>query len=433
MENKEKDSIPRKMDAFGGLKTHLDVFRKNLDIRQAFTSLHYPNYRLWFWSNMFSLFGSWMQSTALGFLAYDLTRSAAFLGLVGFASGIPTWLFTLYAGVIADRVSKRNMIVVTQITMACLAVAISIMAFLHLVEPWHLVVMALLMGTANAVEAPARQAFVLEMVAPQDLTNAIALNGAMFNTATAVGPAVGGITYALFGPAWCFAINAFSFIPVITALRMMKLPPNVPCPKGGSPTRELKEGLSYTLNEPIIRTVIALVGVVTIFGMSFLTLLPAWAVKILHGNATTNGFLQSSRGLGALIAALIIASLGKFKFHGKLLMFGAFMLPVSLVLFSFITWEPLSIILLIGVGMSLVLVYNLANAIVQTAVPNRIRGRIMSIYSLTFLGTMPIGSLMMGALAQKFGEQATALAGGLIVMVGSALIFYLVPLLKEFP
>ncbi len=433
MDNKENDRVPQEMDAVKGWKAHIDVFRKNLDIRQAFTSLHYPNYRLWFWSNMFSLFGSWMQSTALGFLAYDLTRSAAFLGLVGFASGIPTWLFTLYAGVIADRVSKRNMIVVTQIAMAGLAVAISIMAFLHLVEPWHLVVMALLMGTANAVEAPARQAFVLEMVAPQDLTNAIALNGAMFNTATAVGPAVGGITYALFGPAWCFAINAFSFIPVITALRMMKLPPNVPCAKGGSPTRELKEGLSYTLNEPIIRTVIALVGIVTIFGMSFLTLLPAWAVKILHGNATTNGLLQSSRGLGALIAALIIASLGKFKFHGKLLMFGAFMLPVSLLLFSLITWEPLSIIILIGVGMSLVLVYNLANAIVQTAVPNRIRGRIMSIYSLTFLGTMPIGSLMMGAFAQKFGEQATALAGGLVVMVGAALIFYLVPLLKKFP
>ncbi len=432
MDNKENGTVPQEKRSPGGLRSQAAVFRRNLDIRQAFTSLRYPNYRLWFWSNMFSLFGSWMQTTALGFLAFDLTRSSAFLGVVGFASGLPVWFFTLYAGVIADRLPKRNIIVATEVSMSILAAAISTLAFLGLVRPWHLAVMALLMGTANAFEAPSRQAFVLEMVAPQDLTNAIALNGAMFNTATAVGPAVGGIAYALFGPAWCFAMNAVSFIPVIISLIMMKLPPNVPRVNGGSPLKELRAGLAYTRRDPTIRTVIALVGIVTMFGMSFMTLLPAWAVKVLHGDARTNGFLQSARGLGALVSALMIASLGRFRFHGRLLMYGAFMFPVTLILFSFMTWTPLSILFLLAFGMALVMTYNLANAIVQTAAPNEIRGRIMSIYSLIFLGSMPIGSLILGVFAHRFGEQAAALTGGGIVLAGVALIFYLSPRLKEF-
>jgi len=408
-----------------------EVLRRHINFKDAFAALRYPNYRLWFWSQMFSLFGSWMQSTALGFLIYDLTGSPAYLGFVGFASGLPTWLFMLYAGVIADRVSKRNLIVVTQIALTSLAATVSAMTFLHFIQPWHIIVMAFLLGTANAFEAPSRHAFLLEMVSPEDLTNAIALNSAMFNTATAVGPAVGGLTYALFGPAWCFFINAVSFIPVIAALKMMKLPRTKPQTTGNSPLDEIKEGFSFTLKHPLIKAVIAIIAITTLFGMSFVTLLPAWAVKILHGDAKTNGFLQSAKGIGSLIAALIIALLGRFNFRGKLLTFGSFLLPVLLVIFTFVSWTPLSVLVLTGIGMSLILVFNLSNAIVQTSAPNHIRGRIMSIYALTFFGLMPFGALAIGAFAERFGEKTAILVSAITAFAGMALVACLAPRLKK--
>src|SRR5512137_122016 len=208
----------------GWLRRLLDV-RKRMSWEQAFTALKYPNYRLWFWSQMFSLFGTWMESTALGFLVFDLTKSPAYLGLVGFASGAPTWLFTLYAGVIADRMPRRRLLIWTQTVMMILAFAVAALTFLHWVRPWHILGLAFLLGTANAFEAPARQSFVLEMVDHADMTNAIALNAAMFNTAMAVGPAAGGLIYGFLGPAWCFAINGATFIAVIVALRRMTLTP----------------------------------------------------------------------------------------------------------------------------------------------------------------------------------------------------------------
>jgi MFS family permease len=257
--------------------------RKRLSWKQAFTALKYPNYRLWFWSQMFSLFGTWMESTALMFLVYKLTGSPAYLGLVGFASGAPSWFFMLYAGVIADRVSRRALIIVTQTAMMLLAFVIAALAFLNVVQPWHILVIAMLLGVANAFEAPARQAFVLEMVDLPDLTNAIALNGAMFNAATAVGPAVAGVIYALLGPAWCFTINGVSFIAVIVALALMKLKPFVPKAEKTSAIADLKEGVKYVWGQPLIRTIIGLLTIVSLFGISYAILFPAWAVKILHG------------------------------------------------------------------------------------------------------------------------------------------------------
>jgi MFS family permease len=407
------------------------ALRKHLSWKQAFLALRHPNYRLWFWSQMFSLFGSWMQSTALGFLVYDLTRSPAYLGVVGFAAGIPTWLFMLYAGVIADRVPKRRVIIITQVMMTLLAVVISGLAFLHVIRPWHIVILAFLLGTANAFEAPARQAFVLELVNIDDLTNAIALNSAMFNTATAIGPAVGGITYALFGPAWCFAINAVSFLPVIAALKMMKLGPAEAAVRSASPLEDIKAGLRYVAGAPVIRGLIGLVGVVTLFGMSFVNLLPAWAVKVLGGDARTNGFLQSARGIGALAAALIIASLGRFNFRGRLLTLGAFSLPLLLVAFSFVKWTPLSVLLLFGIGLCLIFVFNLGNALIQTAVPNQLRGRVMSVYTLTFFGLMPVGSIAIGSFAERFGEKTAVLSFALVALAGVTAIFSLVPRLKK--
>jgi MFS family permease len=331
----------------------------------------------------------------------------------------------LYAGVIADRMPRRTLLLVTQAVMMALAFVVAVLTFLHWIQPWHILVLAFLLGTANAFEAPARQSFILEMVPVEDMTNAIALNSAMFNTAMAVGPMAGGLIYAFFGPAWCFAINGVTFIAVLAALRRMKLEPFVPKPSRTSALADLKEGLTYVAAHPLIRTVIGLIGAVSLFGISFVTLMPAWAVNVLGGDAKTNGFLQSARGLGALAAALLIASLGRFHFRGKLLTLGTFTLPVAAALFALSRWTPLSLVLIFGAGMSTILVFNLSNALVQTHAPNALRGRIMSIYTLVFFGLMPLGMLAVGVTAERIGQKGTVLigAGGMIGVAAALAAF----------
>jgi len=399
--------------------------------RQTFTALKYPNYRLWFRGQMISLVGSWMQTTAQAYLIFDLTKSPAYLGYAGFAVGIPTWLFMLYAGVVADRMSRRKLMIITQTSMMILAFLTAWLTFSHLIQPWHIILLAFGFGTANAFDAPARQAMVQELVDCEDMTNAIALNSAMFNTSVALGPAFGGMTYHLFGPAWCFTINGLSFIAVIAALAAMKLKPFRPKAEKNSVLTELKEGLDYVVQHSVIRTIISLIGIIGLFGMAFATLMPAWAVNILHGNAKTNGFLQSARGFGALASALLIASLGRFKFRGKLLTFGSFAFPALLVIFSFIRGMPLSMLFLFGIGFAHILVFNLANASVQTLTPDALRGRVMSIYSLVFFGSLPIGALLIGWMATKAGEPTTIVINSLITLTYAAILWTFMPKLRK--
>lgn len=403
---------------------------QRVSLRQTFASLRHPNYRLWFFGQMISLFGTWMQSTAQGYLVYELTHSAAFLGYVGFASGLPTWLFTLYGGVVADRVSRRTLLIITQSVMMVLAFILGILAFFHVVQPWHIVVLAFLLGVANAFDAPARQSFVLEMVSREDLANAIALNATMFNTATAIGPAVAGVTYALFGPTWCFIINGLTFIAVILALLAMKLQPVPRRPRGGSAWADLREGLVYIKTDPAVRTLIGMVAVSSLFGLSFATLVPAWTVRVFHGDATLNGFFQSARGIGALASAMVLASVGHLKFKGKLLTWGSFTFPVLLLIFAASRWLPLSLALIAGVGGSMIMVFNVANALVQTQTPDALRGRVMGVYSLIFLGSMPLGSLWMGAAAQHFGEPAPLVIGAGAALIAAATVYIFVPRIR---
>lgn len=395
--------------------------------QQTFAAFKYRNYRLWFGGQLFSLFGTWMQTTAQGFLVYQLTNSPAYLGYVAFASGIPTWLFTLYGGVIADRMSRRTLMVVTQSAMLVLAFILAALTFTGLVQPWHIVVLAFLLGIANAFDAPARQAFVLEMVEREDLTNAIALNATMFNAATAVGPAVAGVTYAAFGPAWCFTLNGVSFIAIIVALLMMRIRPQAARARRVSAASDLMEGLRYVVAQPVIRALIGLVGVLSLFGVALFTLMPAWAVEVLSGDAATLGWLQSARGAGALIGALLLASLGRFKFKGKLLTAGTILFPLTLLIFALVRWLPVSLLVLVAVGAAQILALNLANAIVQTQVSDELRGRVMGIYSLVFFGFMPIGGLLAGAAAQYIGEPETVAVSALISLGVAALVWVFLP------
>ena len=400
-------------------------------MQQTFTALKYRNYRLWFFGQMISLFGTWMQTTAQGYLVFQITQSPAYLGYVGFASGVPSWLFMLYGGVVADRVPRRALLIITQTSMMALAFILAALTAAQLVQAWHIIVLAFLLGTANAFDAPARLAFVNELVEREDMTNAIALNATMFNTATAIGPAVAGMTYALVGPAWCFTINGLSFIAVIAALSMMKIAAQSRSARPASTRSDLKEGIRYAVTEPTIRTIIGIVGMVSLFGISFIALVPAWAVKVLGGDATTNGLLQAARGVGALIGALFLASLGRFKFKGRLLTIGTLTFPILLIGFTTIRWLPLALLMLVGVGAAFVLMMNLSNALVQTLVPDVLRGRVMSVYSLVFFGLMPIGSLWAGALAERIGEPSVVALGASIMLGFAALLYLFVPKVRR--
>jgi MFS family permease len=399
--------------------------------RGAFAALSHPNYRMWFLGQMTSLFGTWMQSTAQGYLVFELTRSPAYLGYVSFASGAAMWVFTLYGGVIADRVPRRSLLVVTQGLSMALAFILSALTFTRVVAPWHIIVLAFSLGVVNAFDVPARQSFVIEMVGREDLTSAIALNATMFNAAVAAGPAIGGLTYALFGPGWCFAINGISFIAAIAALLSMRMAPSSPPSRRSSALVEIREGLRAVRNDRAILALVILVGAASMFGMSSITLMPAWAVRVLNGDARTNGVLQSARGLGALAAALGIASLGRFRFRGLLLTAGSILFPAMLAVFSFTRALPASLTVLLVVGAANITINSLANSLVQTRTPDELRGRVMSIYNLFFMGLLPVGALLAGAIAEKGGAPLAVLVGAGGTLACATAIGIAVPSLRK--
>lgn len=406
----------RKMNIFTGFTSSISS-----NIKLTFIALRHPNYQIWFKGQLVSLVGTWMQNTAQGFLVFQLTNSPAYLGYVAFAQGLPSWLFMLYGGVIADRISRRNLIVIAQSAMMVLAFLQAGLVFTGLIQAWHLVIMAFLLGIATAFDAPARQSFVVELVDREDLTNAIALNSSMFNLATVVGPAIAGLTYAWVGPAWCFVINGVSFIAVIFALTQMKLPPKTDPSQPGNVLTQLKEGLQFTRSNTTIIGILFLVGTVSIFANGMMTLIPAWSVNVLRGDATTNGLMMSARGFGSMTAGLFIAWLSRFKMRGKALTAGSIFLPILMMAFALITGQPLSMAVICLIGFCFMLVINNANAIMQTASPDQLRGRIMSIYTLVFFGSQPIGALLAGEMAEISGESLTVL-----ILAGCLLVFMMI-------
>jgi predicted MFS family arabinose efflux permease len=413
------------------METKTNKRQLRFDLANSFAALKYRNYRLWFLGQLASLIGTWMQTTAQGFLIFQLTHSPVALGYVTFASGIPAWLLMLYGGVIIDRVSRRTILIVTQTAMMVLAFILAVLAFSGIIQSWHILVLALLLGIANAFDAPARQAFVVDLIDREDLTNGIALNSTMFQTATAVGPAVAGLTYAAFGPAWCFTINGISFIAVIAALLCMHIPSKERHPLTATAWQSMREGLGYALGQPVIRTVIGLIGVMGFFTTAYITLFPAWAVTVLHGDATVNGWLQSARGLGALLGALTISLLGRFEWKGRLLTIGSFFFPAALIVYALISSVPLALIALVAAGWGFLVLANLAGTLLQTLVPEALRGRVTGLYSLVAFGSMPLGGLAAGALAQDIGMPLTVILGALVLLLFSAGVMVFVPQLKQ--
>ncbi len=330
----------------------------------------------------------------------------------------------MYAGAIADRIPRRTLMVVTQSAMMLLAFILALLAFTGLVQPWHIIVLAFMLGICNAFDAPARQAFLLEMVDREVLTNAIALNAAMFTSAIVIGPAVGGLAYAWVGPEWCFTLNGLSYLAVIAALLMMKLKPVPRTGRKIASLGDIKEGLVYVLRHPSVRMLITNIGITTIFGIGVATLVPAWSVNVLHGDSTTNGFLLSARGIGSLIGALMIAALGMRNIRGRLWTYGSFVMPIFLLIFSVVRALPLALLAMVGIGWGFVMINNVTNAMVQTQIADEMRGRVMGIYTLVFFGSMPVGSFLAGNVAEVVGEPATAVISASILLVFATLVLW---------
>ena len=414
-----------------GISVPPDKVNLDLHLSATFAALKHYNYRLWFIGQMVSLMGTWMQATAQGYLIYQITRSPTYLGLVGFMAGVPTLVFSLYGGWVADRISRRTLLVITQSAMMFLAFILGALDFARIVQPWHILVLAFALGMANAFDAPARISFVLELVEREDMNNAIALNSTMYNAATVVGPSVAGLTYAAFGSAWCFVINGLSFVAVIVALLLMHINPNPQPVQKSKAVSEIVEGLRYVLSNPLVLSLTGAVGMVNFFGFGFLNLLPAWATDVLHSGVTTNGLLISARGFGSLISALMLASFGSQKVRGKLWMLGSLVMPVSLLIFAWVRWIPLSLGFLAIIGWTMMLVTNNNNSLIQTEVPDILRGRVTGVYALAMNGAYTLGQLATGAFAQSFGAPATAVACAVIMFAFAVIAWIFFPFIRQ--
>lgn len=391
-------------------------------VLHAFPAFKYKNYRLYFIGQFFSLIGTWLQMVAEGWLVLELTHSAFWVGVEAAASTLPILLFTLFGGVIVDRFNKKHILIFTQITSMILALILGILAVTHLVNLWEMIVLAFLLGCINALDMPARQSFAIDLVDRKDLSSAIALNAAMFNGARVVGPGVAGALIAIYGTGGAFILNGLSYIAVIIALLFM----TTKFVKGDvhpHPLKAIKEGISYSLSHKIIKELLILSSISSIFGWSYATIMPVIVSDVLHKDASVLGLLSSAAGLGALMSALFVSNLSKRFEPMKLIFAGNLLFGISILLFSLTTNIPLACVFLFFAGCGILTQFSLINVTIQHAVADNLRGRVLSIYTLTFLGFSPIGSLQMGFISQHFGPEFSIRLGAFIV-IGYAVFLY---------
>ena len=359
-----------------------------------------------------------MQNVAQGWLVYQLTGSALLLGVVTFAGTIPVLFLCLFGGALADRVDRRWLMISTQTGMMILAFTLTGLTFAGLVTVWHIMVIAFLNGICNAFNIPVRQSIVVDLVPRKDLQNALALNSAQFQTSRLLGPALAGGLLALAGPAWCFLANGASFLAVIVALWLLKVPPLRAKPTT-SMLRNVGEGLSYVWKTPTIFGLILIAAVPGIFGQPYQAMMPALALGVLKGNATSLGFLQSGAGAGALVGALLIASLTRSRSRGRIQLGMLVLYGVMLLALSQTRWLPLSILFVFGVGLASMAYNSLNQTFVQTLVDDDMRGRVTSVLMLTTIGFQPLGALQAGIVGDRFGVPYVFIIGGIIcILVG---------------
>jgi len=400
-------------------------------LTQLFSALVSRNYRLFFAGQIVSLVGSWMTQTASLWLVYHLSSSAFLLGVVGFAGLIPIFFLGPLAGVWVDRVNRHRLLVGTQVCSMLQSFALAVFALTHTIGIPHLIILSLVQGVINAVDMPVRQALVVEFLERKEhLGNAIALNSSLFNLARLIGPAIAGFVIAGFGPGVCYLVDGFSYVAVIVALFAMRLPERPARRVQQHPWIELQQGFHYAFNFAPIKVLIGLVAGISAIGFSYTVLTPVFARDVFHGDARTLGYLMSASGVGALCAALYLSLRTTIRGLGRVIAFGGAAMGVGLIGFAWSRWLPLSLGCLTMTGMGGVLLMASSNTLVQTLVDDDKRGRVMSIFSMAFTGTMPVGNLLVGYVAGRWGTTITLVASGVTCIVMAGLFFRAIPRLR---
>lgn len=390
----------------------------------ALRALRHRNFRLYFCGQMISLIGTWMEPVAASWLVYRLTGSSLMLGIVTFVSEIPIFLLAPLGGVVADRYDRRSILVVTQSLTMIFTLILAGLTLTHVVQVWPVILLIALVGVANAFDIPTRQAFTLDMVSREDLVNAIALNSSIFNGARMIGPALGGVLVAKVGEGWCFFANGISFLAVIAGLLLMAPPQSRP-PLQGS--RNIIEGFRFVTRTAPVRALMLLLGLISFTGAPCVVLMPVFADQVLHGGARGLGLLMGAPGVGALCGAMMLATRKSVIGLAGWIAVACNCFGIALVIFSLSRSFWLSMALLVSAGFSVTLEMASSNTLIQSMVPDHLRGRVMSLYSILFMGMVPLSALLAGRLAHSIGAPSTvALAGGISIIGGIVFATHLV-------
>jgi MFS family permease len=390
-----------------------------MTISRSFSALGVRDYKLFWFGQLISLSGTWMQSVAQGWLVYSLTKSPFYLGMVAAAGSLPILLFTLGGGIAADRFRKRNLLLLTQALSILPALLLGILIDINMAAVWQVALIAAFLGTVNAFDIPARQAFMAELVGKENLTNAVALNSAAFHGARMIGPVIAGIAIANVGLSACFYLNAVSFLAVIVALSKIRTVGEAKISSQGI-LKDLIEGIQFMRNKPEIYRIIIMIAIFGLLAMPFVTLLPAFAVEVFKTGSAGFGFLVGATGAGALSAALFLALKGDIENKNRFMAVAAFCVSVPLLFFSLSGHFYFSLTILFVIGWGLVSFLATANSFIQLSVPDNLRGRAMSVYTFVFLGTAPIGNSLMGTVADFIGAAHAVSISALVCILVSA-------------
>ncbi len=392
---------------------------------RVFSALSHYNFRLYFIGLLISVTGTWAQTVAQQWLVYEMTNSPLILGQVSFVMAIPVWAFGPWAGVVIDRMPRRTVLLITQLVQMVQAFALAALTFSGQIEVWHVFVLSAVRGLANAFDAPARQAFVIEMVGKKDLSNAIALNSTLMSTAQVLGPALGGMIVATIGTAWAFLINGLSFIAILAALVMLRLNKSLPKMARQSPLADLAEGLGFIWRTKTVVALIVIVLAVTLFGANYRVLLPVITREVLGKGELAFGTLNTASGLGSVAGTLLVAYLSTQPRRGRVLNLINLAMPLMLIALALSRSYPLSLFILILVGINHTPQLSLSNMLIQSHIPDELRGRVMAVYTLVIFGAFPLGSLIAGAIAEALGAPLAlgiSAAAMMIVSLGARIL-----------
>jgi MFS family permease len=393
-------------------------------------AFRHRNYQLFFGGQLISLTGTWMQSVGESWLVYRLTGSSALLGATSFATLAPVFLFATLGGTVADRANKHRILIVTQTLSMIFPLVLAALTLSGRVQVWHVFVLATCLGIVNAFDIPARQSFIVDLVGREDLRNAIALNSTMVNGARVVGPAVAGLLVAAVGEGWCFLLNGVSYIAVITGLLLMKLPAHPRPTARGSALTDTVEGFRFVARTAPVRALLLLLGAISFAGMPYSVLMPVFAESILHSGPKGLGILMAASGAGSLGGAIALLSRRGVRGLGRWVAVSSAAFGVALMAFSLSRSFWLSVLLLVPVGAAMMVQMASSNTLIQAMVPNALRGRVMAVYSMMFMGMAPFGALFAGWQAERIGAPATVAIGGVICIAASAIFSFRLPALR---